>query len=83
MASSAAGSSAPIQSPRKPSTVWGGPLEHLAIGVALIEAELAAYADCQGITKDAATAWLRNTEPFKNRNIRVTLLLSLPWPQAC
>ncbi|KAL0024469.1 hypothetical protein WJX77_007296 [Trebouxia sp. C0004] len=31
------------------------------------EAEVAAYADGQGITKDAATAWLRNTEAFKNR----------------
>ncbi|DBA97912.1 TPA: hypothetical protein ACH3X3_012761 [Trebouxia sp. C0006] len=67
MASSAAGSPAPIKKPRKPSTVWGGPLEHPAIGVALIEAELAAYADGQGITKDAATAWLRSTEAFKNR----------------
>ncbi|KAL0045046.1 hypothetical protein WJX82_006244 [Trebouxia sp. C0006] len=60
-------SPAPIKKPRKPSTVWGGPLEHPAIGVALIEAELAAYADGQGITKDAATAWLRSTEAFKNR----------------
>ncbi|KAL0046390.1 hypothetical protein WJX82_011125 [Trebouxia sp. C0006] len=70
MASSAAGSPAPIKKPRKPSTVWGGPLEHPAIGVALIEAELAAYADGQGITKDAATAWLRSTEAFKNRKSR-------------